>query len=523
MRQHGLSTGLNIVPFWGARLAVAFCVPCISAHQLVGSSAASSGQWTATPSRCSDAELASYALLASTGPVPGSRALQPPSCIPTSKQGLWPLSVGSLAEQHAEVHAGSEKDIQKQTEMVQAPHLAHLYVAQSYAEWCKAPCQAATWELAAPKPMLNSTYVLFEAAIWRQERRVALYQFDPAWEKRARHAYHDVCFGMGWECYNYKVFRENRSLLSIGPWPASADKNYGELSKFLLSAFDRIFAKIRESVPRAEHFALTYSGHGASADGSLFEGVLQKRDSATWLKSVTGMTGRLAMLNFGGNCAEGRWNMVAHLHPYADWIIASDLKVGGVALNDEENTMETVHARERLSDVTILKQAGEAKSSVLSMVEQVVQARVKLWKEVWKAPIKRQKLRQSIAAYHGPDFPAFQKALRLGYAELPIARRKEWEERVEDAECDVLAAARLLAEMAPSSSTSELEKSFKTMRPMFASTSGMVDWEVQLHGLGFNFNGWKGPPCDFKTALGPGTKPPEGWNGGGTPEPMDIR
>lgn len=522
MGWHGLSAGGNVAPVLAAQLAVAFCLPCASAHQLIGSSTAGSGQRTST--RCSDAELAKYALLASMGPVPGSGALQPPSCTPTSKQGLWPLSVGSLAEQHAEVHVGSQNKIQKQpAESVKDPYLAHLYVAQSYADWCKAPCKSATWELAAPKPMPNSTYALFEAAIWRQERRVALYQFDPAWEYKARHAYHEVCLGMGWECYQYKVFRENRSLLSIGPWPASVDKDYGKLSKYLLNAFDRIFAKIIERAPRAKHFALTYSGHGASADGALFEGILQKSDSATWLKSVTGTTGRLAIMNFGGNCAEGRWNMVAHLHPYADWIIASDLKVGGVALNDEENTMETVHARERLSDVTILKQAGEARASVLSMVEQVVQARVKLWKEVWNAPIKRQKLRQSIAAYHGPDFPAFQKALRLGYAELPIARRKEWEERVEDAECDVLAAARLLAEMAPSSSTSELEKSFKTMRPMFASTSGMVDWEVQLHGLGFNFNGWKGPPCDFKTALGPGTKPPEGWNGGGTPEPMDIR
>lgn len=405
-----------------------------------------------------------------------------------------------------------------------SPYLAHLYVVQSDESWCPAPCQGATWELAAPKPELDSKYALYEAAIWRQERRATLYQFDPAWQWRARHAYHEVCFGEGWDCYNYRVFRENRTLLSVGPWPVSADKNAGELSTFLLGAFSSFFSTIREKAPKAQHIAVTYSGHGAFADGSLFEGSLHKGDATSLLHSVTRSTGQLAMLNFGGNCAEGRWNMVAHLHYFADWIIASDLKVGGVELNKEENTMETVRARERLSDVSVIKEVAEAEMSVRSMVERIVQAREEIWKTVWKGPILRQNLRQSIAAYHSSDFKPFEAALRAAYMALPMNYRKDFESHVEAAECDVLEAARFLEAKVPGNAAKGLEASFKAMRQIFASTSQLVQWDTVLHGLGFNFNGWNEPPCDLVTALGPGAPPPPGgWNGGGTPMPMDVR
>merc|ERR1719428_1276680 len=74
---------------------------------------------------------------------------------------------------------------------------------------------------------------------------------------------------------------------------------------------------------------MTYNGHGARASGALFEGLIYKEDAQVLLKDATKHK-KAAFLNFGGNCAEGKWNMVQALHPFADYIVASDLLVTGV-------------------------------------------------------------------------------------------------------------------------------------------------------------------------------------------------
>mmetsp|Transcript_12803 Transcript_12803/g.40167 ORF Transcript_12803/g.40167 Transcript_12803/m.40167 type:complete len:531 (-) Transcript_12803:154-1746(-) len=482
---------------------------------------------------CSDEELSAYALAVSIGPATGSRTPPPPQCTPSPRQGLWPLGppalpASALAREDAKVHAAAPRDAAVSGISVPAasratghagggiyfPYLAHLYVVQSTEDWCPPPCWGPTWELAAPKPELGSGYALFEAAIWRQERRVALYRFDPAWESRARQAYSRVCSN-SWECAAYRVFRERHALLNIGPWPQSAEDNPTELSAFLLSSFKRFFHRVLDEVPHHQHFGITYSGHGALADGSLFEGTVHRDDAKSLLESLTHGMGQVALLNFGGNCAEGRWNMLSTLHPYAEWIIASDLAVGGVELKEEERTAATSRARERLSDVFVLKQVAEASVPVEGMVERIIRAREELWNTVWQGPIVRQRLRQSIAAYHGPDFLPFAEALQLAYRELTASQRKAFKERVEAAECDVLAAARFLEAAVASGAALGLEERFRQMRPVFASTQSLVEWDTALHGLGFNFLGWHEPPCDLVTALGPGAPPPPGGWGAG--------
>merc|ERR1740121_1636359 len=93
-----------------------------------------------------------------------------------------------------------------------APYLVNLHVVQSHADWCPAPCHGPSWEMGSVKTAPGARYVLLEAAIWRQERRVALYHFDPEWQKKSRRVYHGICDG-AWKCAAYREFRESKRLL----------------------------------------------------------------------------------------------------------------------------------------------------------------------------------------------------------------------------------------------------------------------------------------------------------------------
>jgi len=254
--------------------------------------------------------------------------------------------------------------------------------------------------------------------------------------------------------------------------------------------------------------ALTYTGHGASADGSLFEGSIGPADAAELLSYVTGVggaqgldLGRLSVLNFGGNCAEGRWKMIDWLHPFAEWITASDLKVGGLnltSLSQEEMTSVT-QAQGELDDLAVFKQACEARTPVEDMLHQMVEARENLWTGVLSGPITDQKLRQTIAVFATEKFEPFAHELREAYHHLMPSQRTDFEQEVTTAECDVKVAAEALD---GGGSAGSLQGAFLELRPIFGSTKELFQWDVETNGLGFNLLGWKGDGgCDFASAL----------------------
>jgi len=405
-------------------------------------------------------------------------------------------------------------------------HFVHLLVAKSSEQWCASPCWSPTWELQAPKSGAASPYALFEAAIWPQTRHLTLYRFDPEWEARARNVYHDVCYGTGFSCVQYQAFRESRALVSIGPWSSEEDRDEDKFSLFLLNAFKRAFEKIHELMPDALHMGLTYTGHGSSADGALFEGTLLSAQAVSLLQYVTGVgatggsglrSGPLSLLNFGTNCEEGKWNMISALHPFSEWIAASDLKVGGLQTSNlsKQDRAAMLDAQKKYADLTVLKQAFEGGASVREALQQMVRARGKLWHEL-RVPIADQELRQTIAAFENAHFGSFREAFRAAYHALPNASHGRFREHIEAADCDVMAAAEFLDEAAVSlleqasgSARGGVVQAFKELRPMFTSTKPLFQWHVETHGLGFNFEGWdcsptckQVPPCDLADVLG---------------------
>lgn len=540
---------------------------------------------------CGDAELEQFALELASGPEPGRKAPQAPACVPTEGQGLWPLGAppssavrapASVVHISADVHAPQPN---KSSPLVTSlhghkqdtgTHLAHLYVVQSSADWCKAPCNGPSWELAATKPEPGGPYALLEAAIWRQDRRVTLYRFDPAWDVDTRNAYSKICNKQGWKCDAYVTHRESKALLNVGPWPESADSDPEELSRFLLDAFRQVFAKIREEMPQATNVAMTYSGHGARADGSLFQGALRQPDAVELMQEVTGVQSsaasaallqggaagwgeRFSFLNFGGNCAEGRWNMLATFYPFSNWIVASDLDVGGLQYTEEENTPANSKIRQELSAMQTIRHEAEAQASMEQIMEALVQAREQLWNSAWKGPIQRQDLEQAIAVYKTDAVDPFRSALRQAYLSLSNSDRAAFQQKTEEYHCDVLDSARFLdgggapaanasgaadprflqagslrRSLRSSSSSAEahrqsrnssavataarrgnLEQLFMNIRVYYASTRDLINWQVHASGLGFNYRGWHSPPCDLATPLGPDAPEPEGgWSTG---------
>lgn len=478
---------------------------------------------------CSSTALAEYAVQLALGP-----AAQP-KCSPRPGQGLWQEMPKTLPQILAKFNDGAEA-----AEVVWTPaqqhsvtqnsslgvHFVHLYVVQSTQEWCPHPCMSPSWELAAPKPEPDSPYLLLEAAIWRQSRRVTLYRFDPDWENRARASYNELCEGRSWGCLAYDRFRESRSLLSVGPWPVEADSDPHLLSAFLRDAFSRVFDEVHKLAGPQAHVGLTYSGHGGLADGSLFAGALKPHDSVAVLQHATSgnrSSGKLSLLNFAGNCLEGRWNMLEAMHPFSDWVLASDLEVGGLAVNASRSSA-IVEAMSHLQDVAILKGAAEKRVAPREAVKQVVNARFQLWDGEQRSDIAHQRLRQSLSGFEAANFPAFQKASSTAFRAMSGDTSLIFGNYVEDASCDVLVALRLLDtsltdNASPSNATvslvrrqdrikldesGPLELQFRALRPFYASTKPLFTWETETNGLSFNVLHHK---CDFTTAFGESPSP----------------
>jgi hypothetical protein len=471
---------------------------------------------------CTSSELAEYALKLAVGPEPE------PKCRPEPGQGLWP----SMRPQFLSIPVATatvdlpllRTDARQHNPKPSNIYFAHLYVVQSTEEWCPHPCMSPSWELAAPKPEEGSPYLLLEASIWRQSRTVTLYHFDAAWEKTARAASIKFCEGKSWGCTAYQRFREGRALFSAGPWPAEADTDPKMLSSFLRSAFIQIFDEVHRRAGLDAHIGLTYSGHGGLADGSLFAGALQPQDSTAVLQHATSGGRRLSMLNWARNCEEGRWNMLQALHPFADWILASDLKVGGIDRPaDPVNETRVIAAMEHLQDVAVLKRAIEDRTSPEAMVKQIVDARQQLWESQENAGVGiiRQHLRQSLSGFRAANFPTFRKALSDAFWSVPAEMRLIFTNYVESSSCDVLIAARLLGDSVSGGSTgsnvtfalamqrsrnkqhksSSIELQFQALRPFYTSTKSLFTWDTESNGLAFNRIEMDGK-CDFITAFG---------------------
>jgi hypothetical protein len=361
-----------------------------------------------------------------------------------------------------------------------------LNVYKVDSDWCKPPCRQITWEVAAAKPPKGDpNYQLLEVCIWRAEQRIALYEFGDSFYDEAQNSYNNWCFG-SWECPSVKYEREKHSLYEA-KWDVDMDRP--TLSNWMATKFSEILGIVQQR--KARHYGLSYAGHGSSADGALFEGLILAADTKVALKPVAEQ--RFSLINFGGNCVEGKWDNLNVLQDFGNYVIASDLLVNGVQISDDEKMHEYMKLYAQLSPpnhmLTLLE--SDQPLSPRDLGARLLEGQRKLW-EVAKSDIDATKLKQSLAMYDMGKFESLRSKLTEAWKSASVETQKKAKKITEESICDVRTFGQELG-------GSEVDDAFLALRIGYTSTADMFQWDVTTNGLGFNFLEWKAPPCDMRS------------------------
>jgi hypothetical protein len=219
-----------------------------------------------------------------------------------------------------------------------------------------------------------------------------------------------------------------------------------------------------------------------------------KSDSVAALQSATQGHQLFSLFNYGGNCVEGKWNMLAAMHPFTEFIIASDLPVNGVQPRDESKFQEFMKLHKKFDPISHMKDLLKERPPPDQLGRGLLAGRRKIW-EFCEGAIQEQHLKQSMALFDMRQFPGFQQGLERDWAAASAEKRRSSIQAADRTMCDIRAFGKELG-------GSSLDGEFLALRVDYVSTADMFDWKVATEGLGFNFLGWKSPPCDIAPALG---------------------
>jgi len=425
---------------------------------------------------CTDTELDTYLYQLTYGPISGLAApAVAPDCIPTNHR---PLALNVATKPEVVSFKAKEK--------VTNPYFVQLNVVKVYASWCAPPCEDLTWERAASKPATDDPNLqLLEMAIWYDEQRVAMYEFSDSWAHMAQDTYYGMCNGTGWGCPAVRHFRESKKVWER-QWTKGIDDS--ALSKWmgttLVEALKMVFER------NGQHASLAYVGHGSRGDGSLFEGTLNSEDAVTLL---SGVGSKFDLFDWGGNCNEGKWNMLSTLQPFADYIIASDLLVVSPQLKDTR-MQEYMALAKDYEPLNRLGKLLESHPTPAELGAQLIAGQRHLW-EFARAEIQSEKLQQSRALFDMSQFLAVQQELTSKWKSVDDATHSASMTATNRVMCDVSAFGTALC-------GTTFGATFARLRINRVSTADMFEWDKKTEGLGFNFLGWKEPPCDIAPAVG---------------------
>lgn len=414
------------------------------------------------------------------------------------------MSIGNTTKE--DMDQGSTSQLQSQ--VTAGPYFLHIAVFKVPTMLCRPPCNTPSWERAAKKPAKGSTnYQLLEVAIWDHEQRVAMYEFDEDWEKKSNFVPNEICNGK-WRCDEYVTHREKAKIWEAkippslkthnGMSEAEKESKDKQKSTWFANKFKEVLAIAAKR--NAQNWGLTYAGHGARANGALFEGMIYKEDAQAVLTKATAGK-KAAFLNFGGNCAEGKWNMVQALHPYADYIVASDLLVTGVNGVPRDKIGPYMSLKSKNEELRVIQPLMQARTSIEKVLGTLLAKRQEIWAFV-KEEIAKNKLKQSKSLYKCSAFPPLKSALEIKWNALMPDARFKIEETTEKARCDAKVFVKEVGGKDPN-----FLRLYTDFRIQYIDTSAYFKWDVATQGFSFNFMGYKAPPCDI-SAFGEGKQPP---------------
>jgi len=438
---------------------------------------------------CSDLEYLGYEEALATGYL-GYAIPEPPLCSPPQPQaalGQVVAAAGGASSEHA-VHRRASTMVKSRKRKGSPLYAVMVNSYKVEKSWCAHPCKKFTWEKDALKANHDDpNYQVIDAVLWMDEKRVALYHFDKEIETIS--TYWTICDG-SWECPEVVDYRES-FLLYEAKWDSHLDHDPEGFSTWLSNELVTILSETTKF--ETEHIGFAYYGHGSRADGALFEGLIQKEDSKEALQTFTDLSGKsLDLLNFGGNCIEGKWNMADSLHPYTRFILASDLLVGGWTPPTSSSYM---NVKNRYKLQNYLSELAGNRPVFVDMLKELLQGVKRIW-EAAENEMREQKAKQSLSLYDTAAFPTLQTAIKEDWHGDKVESATQ---AAESHWCDVSYFCDALGR------TDELNQ----FQIGYVDTRFIFDWasgegsELRYHtskGFGFNFLGWKEPPCDIHAA-----------------------
>jgi hypothetical protein len=248
---------------------------------------------------------------------------------------------------------------------------------------------ANSWERAFPTKATD-IFQLYEATIWPDA--VSLYRFDASFDPHQS-------FHLTPE--QWAVYRESYRLMKFDI-PAEVDTL--QKSQLITNAFIQFFARVFNDTP-AEHYSLMYSGHG-SGNGGLFENHINPSDARLLFEYIIGLIGKkMDFLDLHTNCSEGNILVVKNFERFFDYIMASDLSVGGYTM-DEWSIEKFNETNPEFNYPLLLKPDNS--------IEQVLLQILDLRRHEWEYSINNMvanQVKQSVSLYKTDAFPALTRSV----------------------------------------------------------------------------------------------------------------
>ena len=266
------------------------------------------------------------------------------------------------------------------TETVQTRGEASEYVVLRVVRaWYPFETDRGGWPAAVPMKV-DSGFRLFEAAIWPDRNAVHLYAFPKAFDPNTA----------TW------TEREEYAISEVEELPVDS----ADLSEALRLAFEEFFEIILQRHPLAA-FGLSYAGHG-TATGALFENSISIKDAHRLMQSwVSSYGGKIEFIDFGGNCVEGQLSTLVNFSPFANYIIASDLNVGGYEMD-----AWTIEKWNEVSSTVQLGLRLRPGKSVLDAWKEITDLRRRRWEYSRESMVSR-RIPQSTAVFDSAAFSQF--------------------------------------------------------------------------------------------------------------------
>jgi hypothetical protein len=206
-----------------------------------------------------------------------------------------------------------------------------------------------------------------------------------------------------WTATEYAALRSSSTLYS-----ATVDGSSAGLLARLAEAMESVFL----TQPSPTRFVIEYSGHGSPF--IFFENTLSMSDGREFVRLVRTKIGKQTLiLDFSTNCNVGYFDFAVNFYDLADYLVASELIVGGYSIANTDFNAWLAVAHDNNLHAFLASGNSNGKS-----LQAITAARKAVW-NVAQQSISSQQLKQSLSVFNLTEWMPFMRALKAHSAFNP--------------------------------------------------------------------------------------------------------